>query len=114
MVLKEVATALAYMHSNEITHNDMKCAKLRNTLNWIGGCQHHVAAGFCWIMLGSFWYVFVVLVVVQLVFVVFVNFFVGQPTLRKLCQDCAGRRTFSSTAMAVAWFPKLSQQTLLG
>ena len=26
VVLKEVATALAYMHSNEITHNDMKCA----------------------------------------------------------------------------------------
>ena len=24
VVLKEVATALAYMHSNEITHNDMK------------------------------------------------------------------------------------------
>ena len=24
MVLQEVAAALAYMHSNEITHNDMK------------------------------------------------------------------------------------------
>lgn len=29
MVLKEVAAALAYMHANEITHNDMKCSVLK-------------------------------------------------------------------------------------
>ena len=29
VVLKEVAAALAYMHANEITHNDMKCFVLK-------------------------------------------------------------------------------------
>lgn len=34
VVLKEVATALAYMHDNGITHNDMKCGPWGRCGRW--------------------------------------------------------------------------------